>query len=120
MTGYMKIMAGRFVVPVLAFLVMAASIASCLGGPETVKTNSPVKTTTGKAKDTAKDAVAEGKEAIRQGVDKADEAVTNVVHHIRVGVHKATNVATNVAAKVKVAVTNAVDEVTEAIKHATR
>jgi uncharacterized protein (UPF0333 family) len=109
----MKIMAGRFVVPVLALLVMVASTASCLGGLETEATNPPVKTTASKAKDTVKDAV-------RQGVQKADKAVTNVVHHIGVGVHKATGAATNVAAKVKVAVTNAVGEVTEAVKDATR
>jgi hypothetical protein len=117
---YMKIMAGRFVGAGLALLVMIASTASCLGDPETDKTNPPVKTTASKAKDTVKDAVAEGKDAVRQGVQKADEAVTNVVHQIGVGVHKATGVATNVAAKVKVAVTNAVGEATEAVKDATR
>jgi gas vesicle protein len=109
MTGYMKIMAGRFVVPVLALLVMVASSVSCLGDPDKGKTHPPVKTTTDKAKD-----------AVRQGVEKADKAVTNVVHQIGVGAHKANDVASDVAGKVKVAVTNAVNEITEAIKHATR
>ena len=116
----MKIMAGRFVVPVLVLLVMAVSTANCLAGLEAEKINHPVKTTADKAKDTVKEAVAEGKDAIRQGVDKTDKAVTNTVHQIGVGMRKATDVATNVAAKVKVAVTNAVGEVTEAIKDATR
>jgi len=109
MTGNMKIMTGRFVIPVLALLVMVASTVNCLGGPETEKTNPPVKTTAEEARDT-----------VRRGVQKTGEVVTNAVHQINVGVHKATSVATNVAAKVKVAVTNAVGEVTEAIKDATR
>jgi len=107
--GYMKIMAGRYVVPVLALWVMVATPFSCLGGPEKGKTNAPVKTTADKAKDTVKDTVAEGKDAIRQGVDKADKVLTNVVHQIGVGVYKATG-----------AVTNAVGEVTEAVKSVTR
>jgi hypothetical protein len=120
MKGYMKVMAGRLVVPVLVLLVMGASTACCPGGPETQKTNPPVKTTADKAKDTARDVVAEGKEAVREGVQKTDKAMTNVVHEIGVGVYKATGVATNVAAKVKVAVTNAVGEVKEVFKDVTR
>jgi hypothetical protein len=119
MTGYMKIMTGRLVVPVLALLVMVISTANCPGDP-TEKTNAPVKTTADKAKDTVKDAVAEGKDVVRQGVQKADAAVTNVVHQIGVGVYKATGVVTNVEAKVKVAVTNVVGEVSETIKNVTR
>jgi len=53
---YMKIMAGRFVGAGLALLVMVASTANCPGGPETDKTNPPVKTTADKARDTVKDA----------------------------------------------------------------
>jgi hypothetical protein len=116
----MKIMAGRFAVPVLALLVMVVSTANCPGGPETERTNPPVKTIADKARDTMKDAVAEGKDAVQQGVQITDKAVTNAVHQIGVGMHKANDVATNVAAKVKVAVTNAVGEVTEAVKNATR
>ena len=66
MTSYMKIVAGRFVVPVLALLVMVVSIANCLGGPESAQTNAPVETTMDRAKDTVKDAVAEGKDAVRE------------------------------------------------------
>ena len=120
MMSFMKLMTCRLVIPVLALLAMVVSTGECSGGPETGKTNAPVKTTTAKAKDTAKDVVAEGKDAVRQGVEKADKAMTNVVHHIGVGVHKATGVATNVEAKIKVAVTNAVGEVTEAMKDVTR
>jgi len=116
----MKIMAGRFVVPVLALAVMVASIAHCSGGPETSKTIPPAKTTADKARDTVQVAVTDGKDAVRQGVQKADKVVTNVVHQIGVGAYKVTGVATNVAAKAKVAVTNAVSEVTEAIKNTTR
>ncbi len=120
MKGHMKVIAGRFVVPLLALLVTGASTACCQAGPETQKTNPPVKTTTEKAKDTARDVVAEGKSAVREGVQKTDKAMTNVVHEIGVGVYKATGVATNVAAKVKVAVTNAVGEVKEVFKDVTR
>ena len=116
----MKILAGRFVAPVLVLSVMVASTANCPGGPEAVKTNPPVKTTADKAKETIKNVVADGKDAVRQGVQETDNAMTNVVHQIGVGVYKATGVATNVTAKVKIVVTNVVGEAIDAVKNATR
>ena len=89
-------------------------------GPETASTNSACWTGVDKVKHAAKDAMAEGKSAIREGVEKTDAAVTNVVHQIGVGAHKATGVATNVVAHVKVAVTDTVAEVKAAVKGATR
>ncbi len=114
----MKTKASRVLLRWLAVGWVVSATAIGLAGP----TNNPPPVQTGgeKAREAVRSAVANGKDAIREGVQKTDEAITNAVHHIGVGAHKAAGVATNVAAKVKDAVTNAVTHVTGAVKDATR
>ena len=95
----MKMIAKRLTV---LSLVSLAAVAGCHGSAEAEKTKADAKAAAEKTADTAKDVVAEGTVAVKEGLQKAGE------------------VATNVAAKVKSATTNLVSEVKEKVHDATK
>ena len=111
----MQTAAPRFRTCLLTLILGAVLAITCLADT----TNPPVQNGGERMREKVKDAVADGRTAVREGVEKADTALTNAVHQIGVGVHKGMDVATNVAAKVKVAVTNTVSNVTQAVRNAT-